>query len=220
MHPTTVLASVKSSFVVAALVFIAMVITNHSLSKSLAIAISLQIVSFLTILLLAYLKAYLQQKELSIPEKTPNNSATVSDVWRFYECKTDSQNSSTAALFASDKVQSRIIGTDLAGIGYDVHHATDADAVLGSIRDNPEKWDLLIFDMDAATSLETAVDDLIDFRKICPDIPVILLTETVERDDFSSHRKLIGDATLAKPVFRSRLLEAMHIVGQDVLLRY
>lgn len=54
--------------------------------------------------------------------------------------------------------------------------------------------------------LESNMDNLIMFRETCARIAILLLSGLNSRDEFSDHCRAIGDVTLRKPVFRSRLL--------------
>lgn len=73
----------------------------------------------------------------------------------------------------------------------------------------PVDWDFMIFDLDLLDDLGGNIDDLTMFRDDCASIPVLLLSGSVSTDELSDHRRTIGDATLRKPVFRSRLLSGI-----------
>lgn len=212
-QPNIALAGVVGSVAVAVVVLTALLVAGHSILASLLIAWGAQIMSFVGILAIGLARVRRRERACLEAGVSCDGSPDAGDVWRSYERRAATSLPLHIAVFGRDVTQSRMIGTDLAGLGHDVHHSTDRDAVLNSICDTPETWDLLIFDLDAATSLEAGVDDLIDFRQACPEIPVILLSSTAKYDDFSRHRRPIGDATLYKPVFRNRLLEGLEVVG-------
>jgi len=72
----------------------------------------------------------------------------------------------------------------------------------------------LIVNADAMGDLEDAVDELIAFRKRCPDVVVLMISACVLTDDFGSCRQLICDATLRSPIslgrFEDGLVAARH----------
>lgn len=129
--------------------------------------------------------------------------------WWVYHRQTQVSVGFRTGFFAADSVSSRSIANDLARLGHEVHHATDRYAVLDSILDRPELWDLLVFDLDAAPNLETGIDDLLDFRKSCPKVPVLVVSSAALRNDFSRHRRAMADGTLCKPVTRTSLSEGL-----------
>lgn len=128
------------------------------------------------------------------------------EVWRSYSHDEGDVNARRIALIAEHSVQARQIATDLAQQGYDLHHTTDIDAMLETVQTCPVDWDFMILDLDLFDDLESDVDDLMMFREDCANIPILLLSGAVSKDELSDHRRAIGDATLRKPVFRSRLL--------------
>ncbi|SHM70714.1 CheY chemotaxis protein or a CheY-like REC (receiver) domain [Roseovarius litoreus] len=214
-QPNVALAGVVGSVAVALITLTAVLLAGLSILESLLIAWGAQMISFIGILAMGYRRVRRQEYACHNEDKAFGGSCDPSDVWRSYGRLTSISCPLQIAVFGRDTVQSRIIGTDLAGLGHDVHHSTDSDAILNSICDQPETWDLLIFDLDSGPCLDTSVDDLMDFRQACPHIPIILLSSTAKKDDFSCHRKSIGDVTLYKPVFRNRLLEGLDNVGLD-----
>ncbi|TQE96686.1 MAG: hypothetical protein FKY71_16515 [Spiribacter salinus] len=70
-----------------------------------------------------------------------------------------------AGLIAPNSGQSSSIADTLAELGVEVHHSTDVEALLASVKARPEAWDLVLFDLEAATELEMAVDDRLLQRK-------------------------------------------------------
>jgi CheY-like chemotaxis protein len=81
--------------------------------------------------------------------------------------------------------------------------------MLEAIKARPFDWDFAILDLDLFNDLDEAIDELTVFRRDCRDTPILLLSGSATRDEFSDHRRAIGDATLRKPVFRHRLLEGI-----------
>ncbi|ROU02547.1 hypothetical protein [Histidinibacterium lentulum] len=128
------------------------------------------------------------------------------DIWHSYSALENHGHCQRVALIGQACVQNRQIATDLAQLGYDIHHTTAVDDIFEIIRMHPTEWNFLIVDLDLFDTLEGGVDELMSFRKECAAIPVLLLSGSVGRDELSDHRRAIGDVTLRKPVFRCRLL--------------
>lgn len=105
-----------------------------------------------------------------------------------------------AACIARPSEQTRQICGWLSAMGYDAHNCADLPAMLGSVADMPERWSLVVIDLDHLGPIEAIVEDLFEFRDTCPAVPVILIASDVARDDLSAGRLSIADATLAKPV--------------------
>lgn len=70
-------------------------------------------------------------------------------------------------------------------------------------------FDIALVNLDAFDTLDAAVDALIGFRKACPDISVIALSQRVAADDTGSERAAICDATLRLPVSLRRLRDGI-----------
>jgi CheY-like chemotaxis protein len=217
-QPNVALAGVVGSVAVGLVTLTALLVAGRSILASLLIAWGAQVMSFIGILAIGFMRVHRRDMARLEADDTCDESHGPGDVWRSYGERATALFALRIAVFGRDAAQSRIIGTDLAGLGHEVHHSTDSNAILKSICDLPETWDLLIFDLDAGSCLEASVDDLMDFRQACSHIPIILLSSTAKKDDFSCHRKSIGDVTLYKPVFRNRLLEGLDNVGLQVCL--
>ncbi|MGJ8589961.1 MAG: hypothetical protein ACSHXW_17605 [Yoonia sp.] len=67
----------------------------------------------------------------------------------------------------------------------------------------------LLVDIDAMGDLEDAVDELIAFRKKCPNVVVVMISAFVLSDDFETYRQLICDATLRSPISQGRLMSGL-----------
>lgn len=100
-----------------------------------------------------------------------------------------------------------------------VHHTNNYAAGLDHIRDNPDQVDLLVFDMDLLPDIQAGVDEMIRFRAELPEIRVLLLSSSVQRDEFSDHRRAIGDATLRKPVSCERFLQGLTALEENFAAR-
>lgn len=66
-------------------------------------------------------------------------------------------------------------------------------------------FDALIVCSESFNSIEQMVDELIYFRNNSFDLPLVLLSSFSHRDDLSSSRSAICDATLASPVGTERM---------------
>jgi CheY-like chemotaxis protein len=134
-------------------------------------------------------------------------------IWRSYLKKDSGEVELRIALLAPSSRQSLNVANDLSGLGHEVHHSNDCSAMLSAVQTQPDCWSLLIVDLDLLEDLDTIVSELLEFREWCPDLPILLLSGNVRRDEFSSHRKAIGDVTLRKPVFRQSLLNGIRATG-------
>lgn len=105
-----------------------------------------------------------------------------------------------AACIARPSEQARQVCGWLSAMGYDAHNCADLSAMLGSVADMPERWAMVVIDLDHLGPIETIVEDLFEFRETCPAVPVILIASDVSRDDLSVGRLSIADAMLSKPV--------------------
>ena len=145
-------------------------------------------------------------KALTQDQSTQDKSAD--EMWRSYDFRAV-KHYHRIALTASDNAEGRAIASDLAELGHEVHHCNLPGAVLDTVTARPEFWDFVIVDMDLATEVEDAVDDLLTFRQSCPTICVLLLSSSVLCHDFSGERAAIGDATLRKPVVKQQLAKGI-----------
>lgn len=147
-----------------------------------------------------------------------DNSSTP-NVLRHDSSDDHGQNPLRIFLVTSDGSHEHDLVNSLGRRGHLVHHASDYEAGLGWIRDTPDRIDLLIFDMDLPPDIQAGVDAMLAFRTQCPEIPVLLLSGSVQRDELSDHRCAIGDVTLRKPVSRERLMEGMTAVRENFSAR-
>lgn len=68
------------------------------------------------------------------------------------------------------------------------------------LRRHDDRMAVAIVDADPIGDAEDVVTALLDLRAAAPWVPVLLLSSTVRRNDFSAHRAPICDATLRSPV--------------------
>lgn len=180
------------------------------------------VVQLLTFFALISIGLYRTSHHVDLPEARNNSLQSDTDtapIWRSYSSNKVHSNVPRVALIARDTLQSRRMATDLSSHGYDLHHTTDVDAMLEAIRARPFDWDFAILDLDLFEDLDDAIDELTLFRRDCRDIPILLLSGSAARDEFSGHRRAIGDATLRKPVFRSRLLEGIEAMKANSAIK-
>jgi CheY-like chemotaxis protein len=149
-----------------------------------------------------------RQKALS-PGWTETIDGEDTRIWHTYSSAETEANASNVALIADLSSHTKELANNLARQGYVVSHSNDSDAMLSTIEFSSAVWDFLIFDLDLSDDLQACIDDLVIFRKTCTVIPILLISETVSRDEFSDYRRAIGDATLRKPVSEDRLLAAI-----------
>lgn len=183
--------------------------SGMTLLQAVLLTIFVQIAVFLVIMIIG-LSLFSRDDECGLSSERPNGTAIPNlKIWRSYSRDGADADAPRVALIAEDSVQTRQIATDLAQQGYDIHHTTDVDAMFETVQTHPDDWEFMIFDIDVIDDLESTVDDLMNFREDCASIPILLLSGSITRDEFSGYRRAIGDATLRKPVFRSRLRDGI-----------
>lgn len=170
------------------------------------LTIVIQLAIFPVVVMIGLYRLFGDEADESFSEISDNTALPDLKIWRSYSHDGTNDDAPLVALIADDSVQTQQIATDLARQGYDIHQTNDVDAMLETVQTRPIDWNFMIFDLDLLDDLESNVDDLIVFRDTCARIPILLLSGSSSRDEFSDHRRAIGDATLRKPVFRSRLL--------------
>ena len=172
---------------------------------------------FLVVVMISFYRSFGDEADALYYENSDNTALPDLKIWRSYSHDSTDDDTTFIALIAEDSVQTQQIATDLARQGYNIHQTNDVDAMLETVQTRPVDWEFMIFDLDLLDDLESNVDDLIMFRETCARIPILLLSGSTNRDEFSDHRRAIGDATLRKPVFRSRRRGKIHI--RDELLQ-
>ena len=130
-----------------------------------------------------------------------------------------SQDKSRILVFTNDAPVVYEVMHCLGRRGCLVYRASNYEAGLDYIQEAPDSIDLLVFDMDLPPDVQVGVDTMVKFRANFPGIPVLLLSCSVQRDEFSDHRRAIGDATLRKPISCVRLLEGIAAVGENFAAR-
>ena len=180
-----------------------------TLFHAVLLTIVLQLAIFLVVVMIGFYRSFGDKADALRSENFNNTVLPDLKIWRSYSHDSTDDDAPFIALIAEDSVQTQQIATDLARQGYNIHQTNDVDAMLETVQTCPVDWGFMIFDLDLLDDLESNVDDLIMFRETCARIPILLLSGSSSRDEFSDHRRAIGDATLCKPVFRSRLLDGI-----------
>lgn len=219
--PSLGLAGVLVSLPAAIITFVALVIAGVPFLQAMLITVGVQVLVIVLVVAFGYWRLSSSERArvvgaVSDRETSGHVSSEASGTWRVYSRDGDGDDVFRAGLIAPNSGQSSSIADTLAELGVEIHHSTDVEALLASVKARPEAWDLVLFDLEAAPELEMAVDDLLDFRKDVPDMPVLVMTRDVARSDFSGHRRAIADGTLRKPVFRKQLLEALDTIGVKI----
>jgi len=179
---------------------------GYTFLQAALLTIGLQLLVFLVLMMIGFYRTSGDAGASVSSQRIRDTPMEDLQVWRSYSYSREEDDALRIALIARNTVQTRRIATDLAQQGYDIHHTTDIDAMFETVQTHPVDWDFIIFDLDLFDDLDACVDELMAFRLDCADIPVLLLSQSVKQDELSDHRRAIGDATLRKPVFRSRLL--------------
>mgnify|MGYP003565042175 CR=1 FL=1 len=190
--------------------------------KSLPSALLTVLVQFLVIVIVAVIAwrrttGDIEQRAPSA--RTDTTGARDCRIWHTYSHVEIEAQTPHVALVANLSSHTRELANTLARQGYVVRHTNDADAMLNMIQASSAAWDFLIFDLDMSDGLQSSVDDLMVLRQTCPRLPILLISETVSRDDTSDHRRAIGDATLRKPVSENRLLAGIAAMREESAAR-
>lgn len=99
--------------------------------------------------------------------------------------------------------------SDLAQMLLDQNTSVDIVNDLDAIRISPSGWGLMIVDLDHVMcrhDMEDVVGELMQFRKDCPWIAIILLSSLFLKDDAGITRLSIADYCLRSSVSNSRIL--------------
>ncbi len=140
------------------------------------------------------------------------------EIWRGVNER--SQTSSLRlALLAPDDAQGAMLALELTDLGHVVHHFNVVDTMLSSIVSSSDKWDLLAIDIDLMEDDLDSVDEMIEFRKACPRVSVLLISGRTTNNDFSSERSAICDATLCKPVGHTQISKGITAALENFSVR-
>lgn len=97
----------------------------------------------------------------------------------------------------------------LATSAADVHWAPDTDAAMHMILHSPARECLLIVNIDALDDVTLTVERMLALRMLLPDVPVVLASETFKKNDFTTERTAITDASLRLPCSEAALAIAI-----------
>ncbi len=75
------------------------------------------------------------------------------------------------------------------------------------------KLDFAVVDLDHFATINQAIELCLALRRLQPSCKIVLVSDDVSRDDFGSERKPIADATLVKPVSRTRFIDTLLFIG-------
>ncbi|CUX80071.1 MAG: hypothetical protein HLUCCA05_10710 [Roseibaca calidilacus] len=194
-------------------------LSGYTLVQSVPITILVQFAVFLGVLGIGLCRSPGVAKTHETATLTQDVNLPDCKIWPACTDNEDGHPPPCVALIASAGNQSRQIAVDLAQQGYSAYQTQDADAMLKAVLACAPEWDFLIFDLDLTDDLDQCVDELVAFRKACPKIPILLLSGSVQQDEFSDHRRAIGDATLRKPIARNRLFTGIEAMRENSAAR-
>ena len=89
--------------------------------------------------------------------------------------------------------------------GFWVAHSQSMKHEFQSLRLDAQKWSVVLIAIDDFGGITGVIEDLLQLRRALPSLPVILLSNEVNGDDFSSVRKHLCDVTLRLPLSLPRL---------------
>lgn len=182
---------------------------GYPVLNALWIAYSLQFLVSCVVIALVLTGAKNAEGRTPSPADTAYRPPEAVDTWRTYPSRIETENPVRIALVAPNTRHSRMIATDLARLGAEVHHSTDQDALLETVQAKPRNWGAVMVDLDSRSDVEAGVDEVLDFRAVCPDVPVQFLSGTALHRDLSQRRQSIADMTLHKPVLRRHLVASL-----------
>lgn len=207
--PNIALVGILIGCPVMVIAFIALLSAGHPFLEALLVAYTLQVLAFCVVVVVGLAGAKNPEHGMPTPNDTDYPPREAADIWRTYPSSVEAERSVRIALIAADIKQSRMIATDLARLGVDVHHSTDRDALLETVQARPQDWGAVIFDLDSGPDVDAGVDEVLDFRSVCPDIPVLLLSDAALHTDLSPRLQSIGGMSLQKPVLRQHLVAGL-----------
>ncbi|MFN6008347.1 MAG: hypothetical protein ACK47C_20085 [Paracoccaceae bacterium] len=100
----------------------------------------------------------------------------------------------------------------LGSAGFCVNVTNDLEHGLGSIAEQRNRWSLLVVDIDAfdkCDGLEDLIESLMRVRKSSPSTTTVILSGGFGRDDLTTSRAVLADASIKSPCSPSRLSAAL-----------
>lgn len=152
----------------------------------------------------------------SPPESGPTPFET-REVWRTFASCCDVKKAFRIALISTDLQQSRRIAINLTGLGNEVHHCTDPEAMFDSVQASPQDWGLVVFDLDTAPDRKIALSDLQDFREECPELPVLILSGAARQGASTHDCSLFGGVTPQSPALPPHLIDGLMAANLNVV---
>ncbi len=203
--------------VVSSAAIIALVVVGQPLLGAVLIAFVLQCLTFYAL--------HVRRSARTTPSELPQSNLTQNDptpseapeIWRTFPSCCDVQKAFRIGLISNDLQQSRKIATNLTGLGPEVHHCTDPEAMFDSIQACPQGWGLVIFDLDAASDRKTALADLQDFREECPELPVLILSGAARQGTPTHDCRLFGGVTPKSSALPPYLIEGLTVANLNVV---
>jgi CheY-like chemotaxis protein len=203
------------------LAFLGLLLTGSSFFRALGLSLSFQMLFVTSLLIIAFRRFVINEVAVEL-DRSPDPSSVPpleASVWKSFLGQDKSPKSGRVGFAAQVNDESYRIAEDLADEGYEVHLSSDTDAVLNSIEDNPNEWDILILDLDQYSDHGSAVDDLLVFRSVCEETIVVLLSSDVSRDDLSLERMVVTDVTLRKPLSKRRFMSGLVSAHENAAVR-
>lgn len=115
--------------------------------------------------------------------------------------------------------ESHRISSELLSFGLEVHLSLDIKVLTKAMEENRVGWSIMLLDLDQYSDIKCAIEDLLEFRAIFPNIAIVLLSSDVGRDDLSLERKAVADVTLRKPVSKRRLRNGLFVARVNANFR-
>lgn len=215
-QPNIALAGVIISSTAMIIVIAILFSIGRPLFQTLVFAYCIQWFIFSLVLIKQGGHAKSKNVENQIAKEEKPISSDVFDHWRVYPKSDEKLISQRAAIISVDLDQGHALAVNLASLGWESHHCTDSDAIFGCVSARPGDWDLVICDLDAARDPQEMIYDLADFRADCPDVPVLLLSGGVLRDDILPHCHLVPHIVWNKPVVFRPLVEGIQTASPSL----
>lgn len=151
---------------------------------------------------------------------SPSRISKPSCRWQQYKGPSDTQHSGRILCVGSFKPSERMAGLSrrLVWTHSSVDLIDDFETALEVISSTPEKWKLLIVDVDYAEKnldIEDIVRDLISFREECRSCAIALLSAGFATDDGSLIRSFIADYSFRATISNERLIETFPAVFEN-----
>ena len=218
-QPNLALGALLISILVAIITVAVLLFVGRPVLQTILITIAVQFAVFATTLVWGLNRRLSEELVAAKAGNTADGPLDTATIWDRYLDDDNATPPFRIAFISCDEAHSRDLAKTLASLRHRVFFSGRYEEMVARVASHPERWDLVIFDLDLAPDLETGVETLIQFRAHCPDVPVLLLSDAVQRDEMSHYRRAIGDATLRKPVTGMRLLQGLTAVGQNFLAK-